>query len=211
MRDPSLNTALAAAIETLLNGLLRYDPASRQQLSAMGDILAIECSAPPITLYCRGTDNGLQVMGHCEAPVTTHLKGSPQALLGLLKQPAHLAGSGVELAGNIGLLQQWQALLQHLDIDWEDAISTVLGDIAGPLAASGLRQHFSWLQQQGREQQRLLREYLPEELKVIPSTTELQGFYDDIRQLSQHADRLGARIEQIQQALQRRQNKDTTE
>ena len=211
MSDPSLTTALAAAVETAINGLLRYDPASRQQLSSIHEILAIESTFPQFILYCRGCDEGVQILGHCESSITTHLKGSPKALIGLLKQPAHLAGSGVELAGNIGLLQQYQTVLQQLDIDWEDAISRILGDIAGPLAASGIRKHFFWLHQQISEQQRLVYEYLTEELKVIPSQTELKRFYQSVTEVTTHLDRLSVRVRQIQQTLNARQNKDTPE
>ena len=205
----SLLTALTAAIETTGNTALRYDPATRQQMSSISDILAIECALPAIlpspektlTLYFHGNEEGIRVMSYCEQPVTTHLKGSPLALLALLRQPTNLANSGVELAGSIGLLQQWQTLLQQLDIDWEDAISRVLGDIAGPLTADGISQTFSWSKQQGEEQQRLLKEYLPEELNLVPSKTELDNFNHAVSTLSMDTDRLKARLSQLEQKL----------
>ena len=205
--DPSLITALTAAIETAINTALRYDPASRQQLAQINDILAIESTSPSITLYCRGSEEGMHLMSHCEEAITTHLKGSPLALLNLIKQPTNLANSGVELAGSIGLLQQWQTLLHTLDIDWEDAISSVLGDIAGPMAANGIRQSVSWAKQQTSEQQRLLKEYLPEELRIVPSKIELDNFYRDVSDLSLDMDRLSARIARLQSMI----NKEQTE
>ncbi|MGH1484928.1 MAG: ubiquinone biosynthesis accessory factor UbiJ [Cellvibrionaceae bacterium] len=210
----SLLTALTAAIEATVNTALRYDPASRGQIALITDILAIETSLPSVasafaptqtlTLYCHGTEDGIRVMSYCEHAVATHLKGSPIALLSLLKQPTSLANSGVELAGSIGLLQQWQTLLQQLDIDWEDAISSVLGDIAGPMAADGIRRTFSWSKQQQTEQQRLLKEYLPEELNIVPSKTELDNFNQSVSALSVDTDRLNARFSQLKQALEKK-------
>ena len=150
--DPSLTSAFAKACETFVNKALTYDPASLQKTAELTDILAIECTSPRITFYCHGNQQGLVVSSYCEAPITTTLSGSPLALLSLLKQPTNLAHSGVELKGSVGLLQQWQQLLQQLDIDWEDAIHQILGGIAGPIAADALRSGASWACQQQQEQ-----------------------------------------------------------
>ncbi len=202
-----LVTALTSAIETVINTALRYDPASKQQLSTLTDILAIESTVPSLTLYCHGTEDGVRIMGYCESPITTQLKGSPLALLSLLKQPTNLANSGVELTGSIGLLQQWQQLLQQLDIDWEDAISSVLGDIAGPLAMKTIRGGLAWTHDQKEEQLRLLKEYLTEELRAIPSKTELEEFYSAVSETVIDTDRLNARVTQLLNRLQQKEMK----
>ncbi len=208
-----LITVLTSAIEAVINTALRYDPASKQQLSTLTDILAIESTAPAITLYCHGTEDGVRIMGYCESPVATQLKGSPLALLSLLKQPTNLANSGVELVGSVGLLQQWQQLLQQLDIDWEDAISNVLGDIAGPLAMKTFRGSISWTHNQKEEQLRLLKEYLTEELRAIPSKTELEDFYSAVSDTAMDVDRLSARATQLFNRFKKENNdnKETSE
>jgi len=199
--DPTALTFITGSLESLVNTALRYDPASRQALEDLTDILAIESSSPRFTLYCHGSEDGIRLMTHCEAPVTTQLSGSPLALLSLLKQPSSLANSGVELTGSVGLLQQWQALLHTLDIDWEDAISGIIGDIAGPIMASNLRTGAEWARNQKEVQLRLLKEYLPEELKIIPSKTELALFSQEVSQLVLDTDRLDARLKYLDEAL----------
>jgi len=195
--DPMLITALTALIETTLNTALRYDPASRQRLATMNEVLAIESTLPSITLYLQGTSEGIAVMGHYEGPVTTQLTGSPLALTGLLQQPKSLANSGVTLVGSTGLLQQWQQLLQQLDIDWEEPLSQLLGDVAGPLVAQQLRTSGRWAKGQAQVQQRLLSEYLPYELGVVVSREEMAHFIQDIDQIKLDADRLGARTQRL--------------
>ena len=195
--DPSILTLMTAAMESVVNTALRYDPASRQQLAELTDILAIHSTTPRLSLYCCGSEDGIRIMSYCDAPVTTQLTGSPLALLSLIKQPTSLAGSGVELSGSIGLLQQWQGIMHQLDIDWEDAISQVLGDIAGPTLANNLRQGANWFQDQQQQQWRLVKEYLPEEIKLIPSKTELDCFYQDVSNLSLDTDRIHARLNNI--------------
>lgn len=203
-------TALAAAIEVAVNTALGYDPASQQQMASITDILALEISLPAlvpaqtVTLYCHGTEDGIRVMTYCEQRVTTQLKGSLIPLLLLLKQPVSLANTGVVLVGNVGLLQRWQTVLQQLDIDWEDAISLVLGDIAGPISAAAIRRAVLWSQQQQTEQQRLLTEYLSEELQLVPSQTELDNFSKAVGELSMDTERLNARLAQLAQDLHKK-------
>lgn len=203
MLNPSLTIAITAAMEAVINTALRYDPASRQQIATITDILSIKTSfaTSNLDLYIQGCDDGIRIMGHCEQTVTSQLSGKPLALLSLIRQPTNLANSGIEFTGSIGLLQQWQQLLAQLDIDWEDAISSVLGDIAGPLTASGLRKGVSWKLQQHKERYRLLKEYLSEELHLIPSKAELHHFYDEVSQLTLDTDRTAARLQRLKQRL----------
>ena len=207
--DPSLILALAKTCEALVNKALAYDPASLQKASELKHILAIECTSPSITLYCYGDRQGLVISSHCETPITTTLKGSPLALLSLLKQPTNLAHSGVELQGSIGLLQQWQQLLQQLEIDWEDALHQMLGDIAGPMTADALRSGASWAQQQQQEQQRLMTELLTEEIHVLPTQMEADHLFSDIRKLAEDTDRLSARIQKLQKSLSKTECSDS--
>ena len=199
--DPSLTSAFAKAFETLVNKALVFDPASRQKVAELRDIIAIECTSPKVTFYCYGNQQGLVVSSYCEAPITTTLIGSPLALLSLLKQPTNLKHSGVELRGSVGLLQQWQQLLQQLDIDWEDVFHQVLGDIAGPVAADALRSGTYWARQQQQEQQRLMAEFLTEEIHVLPTQVEADNLFSGISQLVEDTDRLSARIQKLQKSL----------
>ena len=195
--DPSVSAAITASIESVINTALRYDPASLQKIAAINDVLAIASTTPALTLYCHGTSDGVRIMSHCEAPTVTHLSGTPLALISLLKKPTTLANSGVELAGSVGLLQRWQVILNELDIDWEDAISSVLGDIAGPVAAKTILGGLNWSKHQGDEQIRLVKEYITEELKVTPSKAELNIFNDAVSDIKMDAERLQARFFQL--------------
>ncbi len=212
--DPSISAAITASIESIINTALKYDPASKQKIAEINDVLAIESTAPALTIYCHGTSDGVRIMSHCEAPTATQLTGTPLALISLLKKPTTLAGSGVELAGSVGLLQRWQSILNNLDIDWEDAISSVLGDIAGPMAGKIISSGLSWSKQQGSEQTHKLKEYITEELKVTPSKAELVAFGDTVNEIKMDAERLQARFTELVRKTQKNaptNNKDAQE
>lgn len=205
--DNTVIQAITAAIELSINTALRYDPSSLQKIANLSDILAVTITTPYIRLYFHGQTDGIAVLSYSETPATTHLSGSAIDLLSLLKQPTNLANSGVTLVGSTQLLQQWQAVLHKLDIDWEDAISSAVGDnvgdIIGPLATANVKQSVQWAQSQCEEQQRLVSEYLTEELRVIPSKPEAELLYDNIDTLKLQVDRVAARIQAIHNTLKR--------
>ena len=199
-----VTTAIAATIENTINAALRYDPASQRAVSELTDILAIEVTSvaiPATTLFCQGATNGVRVMSNCESPVTTCLTGSPTALIGLLSDPHSLPNSSVELSGNIKLLQQWQIILDNLDIDWQTCLQHRLGDIAGPATAAAIGNIGHWLQYQWRYHQRQLSVYLQEELRVVPAKAEFDDLHQQVDELTLAVDRMQARVQHVSKKL----------
>ena len=204
--DATIVQAITAGIESTINTALQYDPSSKQKIAQINDILAIHITAPSMTLYFHGQDDGVSVLSYYEDTVSTQLSGSVFALFNLLKQQTSLTNSGVQLSGSVALLQQWQTIFETLDIDWEDALGQLLGnnvisDTFAPLATDYLKQSAQWARQQQQEHQRLIAEYLPEELNVVPSKPEVESFIEQVGDLRSHADRLAARIQLVKKQL----------
>ena len=131
--DPSVQVAVAASLEAVVNKALQFDPGSRYALARLrGKVLALEFSQPNVTVFLLPVEHGVRIQSAYDGEVTTRIKGSPLALLGLVRSKhTNLANSGVEVFGSTGFLIELQKILQGLDIDWEEAISSVFGDIAG--------------------------------------------------------------------------------
>ena len=201
MLDPTLSTAALATLETAVNAALRYDPGTCLALGELeGQVLAIELSSPALTLYLAPHTKGIDIMGNFEGTITTQLRGSVSALIALAsKETSTFANSGVELSGDTALLVNIQTILSTLDIDWEEALSQILGDVVGHQMALSIRSSLAWLKGRSGTVSRLTGEYLTEELRCLPSNVELQGFYQDVDSLRFATDRLEARLEQIKQ------------
>jgi ubiquinone biosynthesis accessory factor UbiJ len=204
--DATIVQAITAGIESTINAALQYDPSSKQKIAQINDILAIHITAPSMTLYFHGQDDGVSVLSYYEDTVSTQLSGSVFALFNLLKQPTSLTNSGVQLSGSVALLQQWQTIFETLDIDWEDALGQLFGnrlfsDALAPLVSGHLKQSAQWAHQQQQEHQRLIAEYLPEELNVVPSKPEVEDFIQQVGDVRSHTDRLTARIQLLKKQL----------
>lgn len=198
--DVTFGTAICGALEFAINTALKYDPATRQKIAALTDILAIHINSPQVSLYFRGMDDGINIMQLCETPPTTEVTGSLKELIGLIQNPESLAQSNVSVSGKIGVLQQWQDALADVDIDWEDALAKVLGDFT-PIAATAIKKTARFANEQQQEIRRLTKEYVIEEMRIIPSQAEVEHFYENIRDVSLAVDRIGARIAHLQQTM----------
>ncbi|MGS2717871.1 ubiquinone biosynthesis accessory factor UbiJ [Eionea flava] len=200
--DKTFQQAITASVEKIVNGALAYDPATKNKISAIRDVLAVKITAPvTCTIYLCGQTEGLAALSYYEPAPTTTLTGSTSAFIRLLQHPEAFTASDVSLTGSPQLLQQWQAIIETLDIDWEDALSKVLGDIAGPAVNQALHQSAQWLHTQASEQERLITEYLSEERQLVPSKAEVGQFSDNVAALRLQMDRISARTERLSQAI----------
>lgn len=197
--DATLSTAALAALEKLINTALQYDPGTRIALGRLADqVLAVQVTAPAFTVYVTTDIDGIRLMGHWEGEVHTQLRGSLPALARLARsQHTSFANSGVEVIGNTGLLVDLQRLMRNLDIDWEEALTGVVGDVIGHQSAEMIRSGARYASNRTSEARRLVSEFLTEELGTLPARNELEGFYQDVDDLRLHTDRIEARIKQL--------------
>lgn len=205
-----LSSAALAGAEQLINRALAYDPATQQALGKLqGQVLAIDISLPALHIYLLPDSEGLCLMNHWEGEVNTRVKGSLPALVQLAKGDNHsLYNSGVEMIGQTGLLADWKALVNNLDIDWEEMLSQLLGDVLGHQSAELIRSQLHWAGERAASGKRLLGEFISEELNAVPSKPELNHFYQQVDELRLAVDRAAARVEKLLQQ-QKPQEKPT--
>jgi ubiquinone biosynthesis protein UbiJ len=192
----TISTAGLAAIETLINKSLQYDPATQQALSVYnGKILLINISAPKIKLAVLIEEKNIRLMSQWDGEVDTELSGSLISLAQIANTAVHnLKDTGVTVTGDLHFLASLQKILQKLDIDWEEMLSQLLGDIIGHQTAQVIRHKLNWGRNRTQTAQRLVSEFVTEELGAIPSKIELKNFSQQVDELNLAVDRLNAKI-----------------
>jgi ubiquinone biosynthesis protein UbiJ len=193
-------------VAALINHALAFDPASSAALARLaGRTLAVHCTGPAFDLGVHFDSSG-QVAFSRGAPerAEVSLKGSALALarLGISASGGvTLAGSGVEMAGNQGLLQEVRAVLGKLDIDWEAALAGLVGDVPAHLVATALRRGSQWQRQAAARAFSGGAEFLREEAGIVIGRRELTPWADAVTQLAEDSDRLAARIGRLRRRL----------
>ncbi|MFZ5724479.1 MAG: ubiquinone biosynthesis accessory factor UbiJ [Pseudomonadota bacterium] len=187
-----------ALIERGINDALRYDPATKQRLAAhRGRVLAIECLQPPLNAYFLFTVDGVEIYDACETDVDATIRAGA---IGLLRQLASEhpevapAGGGIEVAGDARFVQEIVKIARDVDIDWEEPLARILGDVAARQIGDLLRGATAFLRRSADSLRRSGEDYLRHELGVFPSKHAVREFLRDVDELRLDTDRAAARL-----------------
>jgi ubiquinone biosynthesis protein UbiJ len=188
-------------LETALNKYLALDPEAPEKLQAFdGKIICIDIRGPNRKLYLLINDKRLTVSRDQGAEPDATVSGSPAALfkLGLHRDTAPLFFAGeVEIRGDTRLGRRFKSLLAEMEIDWEEYLSRLIGDIAAHRLVSVFNEIKDWSQSAASNFTDDVGEYLQEESRDVVSGPEMDMFFQQVDRLRDDAERLLARSERI--------------
>ncbi|MCB1876739.1 MAG: SCP2 sterol-binding domain-containing protein [Chromatiales bacterium] len=197
--------AFNALLETAFNRYLTLDPDAPVRLAALeGKVVCVQVEGLGLEFYLLPGVEGVHILNRYEGEADVTLSGPPLALarLGLSGDAEdRLFSHEVVMQGDADTGQRFQAIFAELDIDWEEQLSHLVGDLAahqlGRLAYTGAQ----WARQSVGTLERNLGEYLQHEHRDLPPRAELEDFYDRVDTLRCDTDRLQARLNRIDAAL----------
>jgi ubiquinone biosynthesis protein UbiJ len=203
MRIPA---ELLRTMERALNRYLRLDPAAMLRMAELqGRCVGVELLGIGLRFYIQPGPDGVRITEQAEQ-VDTMLHGTPLAMarLGLGGNAGKTLFSGdVTISGDVETGQAFKAALDDMDIDWEEQLSHLTGDIIAHQAGNAWR-HFRTVVRSGSATlQQDLEEYLKEELRLVPSRVEIGNLAADISRTRADTDRLEARIRRLRPATER--------
>ena len=130
------------------------------------------------------------------------LQGSSFAVLNMGVRPNaedSLFSGDVVIEGDLELGQEFRTFIGAIDIDWEEQLSLVTGDVIAHKLTNVLRQFSSW----GRQTINTLGldtvEYFQYESQMLPGKTELNQYLSGVDLIRGDVDRLEARIARLRQ------------
>jgi ubiquinone biosynthesis protein UbiJ len=198
----SLSASLLAGLEAALNRYLRLDPDAMTRMAALQPrSIAIELMPLQLTLYVVPAENGVRLRSQLETGPDTLLRGTPLGLaqLGLGSQAGKTLFSGnVTIEGDVETGQAFKAILDEMDIDWEEQLSRLTGDAIAHQLGNTARRAAGVLRQGRHTLERDIGEYLQEELRILPTRIETENFSEEVSRLGMDTDRLAARIKRLQ-------------
>jgi ubiquinone biosynthesis protein UbiJ len=186
-------------LEQTLNRLTALDPQARRRLAALhGRVIRLELSGVGLRFhFVPGHDGALQLLGSIEGEPDCSLIGSPLDLMRASDKtegPAQLFAGHVRIEGNTDVAHRFSEALGGLDIDWEEQLSHLTGDIAAHEIGRGVRAASAEGRRVGRSARDNLAEYLTEEARLLPHPFEVEDFLREVDTLRDDTERLAARI-----------------
>ncbi|MCG8369860.1 MAG: SCP2 sterol-binding domain-containing protein [Proteobacteria bacterium] len=142
-----------------------------------------------------------------ELELTADHDGEPDvAISGSLVTLARLAGNAgldavrkgdLEITGDAHSAERFQRLLAYAKPDFEEELSTVVGDAAAHRVGEVVRGIGKWGREARSTMGANIREYLQEESRDAPSRYEADRFAADVDALRDDVERLEARIDRL--------------
>ncbi len=197
----NLPVIITAALEAALNRYIELDPDGKAKMSRLqGKVIAIELSGLEMSVTVMPGSERVHVMSHYDGEVDTRLRGAPFSLLrmGLGKNSEEQLFAGdVEITGDTETGQLFNQILEQLDIDWEEHLSHITGDVIAHQIGRGLRSLMQWGHQIEDSLRQDTAEYLQEETQLVASRDEVEAFNQAIDTLRNDAERLQARWQRL--------------
>lgn len=197
----NLPPLVLAGLEIAINRYLRLDPDTLTRLAPLtGKAIAVELRGLDITLTMAPHSGGIQLLNHYHGEPHTTISGAPMSLArtGYSQDRGALFAGDVEIRGDVTLGQRFEAILRDIDIDWEEQLSRVVGDVAAHQVGNLVRDTLAWSARSMDTLGRDLGEYLQEESRQLPQRDEVEGFLSAVDTLRNDVERLEARVKRLQ-------------
>ncbi|MGR9105899.1 MAG: ubiquinone biosynthesis accessory factor UbiJ [Gammaproteobacteria bacterium] len=206
MKPPMIGRAIfLSLLENAISRYLALDPDAGQLLKPIsGKVIAIRIRNPDWTFYLCPSDRTIQLLESYEGRPDTTLTGTPLAFfnLGLAKNPSSVLFAGeVVIEGDVSTGRRFQSVFKQLDIDWEEQLSHLTGDIPAHGIGNLVRGTLRWGQRSLEALRLDITEYLQEERRVLPSRYECNEWFKDVDAIRANTDRLEMRVKRLANQL----------
>ncbi len=185
-------------LEILINQALALDEVAQQSMAKLaGKTLLIQIEGTPLSwFFAPQADGFLQMPAQIEYPDAT-ISGMPFSLLRLLSEPTLLTTGIATLSGEMKVAQAFMSVFAQLQIDWEEQLSQLVGDVAAHRMGNAARDVQNYTHQTFQTWQQNIVEYLQEENDFLPTHPELTIFYNEVDNLRSDVSRLEKRLERL--------------
>lgn len=195
-------SSFTTILEQAVNRALRLDPATLARVAELeGRVIRLRAAGDsPFEIFVLPEESGLQLRAQCDREPDVTLTGDMPAVFRLALRrflPEVVAAGEVQVSGDIALGQRFQRLLEQVEVDWEEQLARVLGDVPAHQLGNVLRDFGTWTQQTLRTLHQDLGEYLQEESRLLPVRPRAGAFRQAVETLQRDLDGLEQRLARL--------------
>ncbi len=195
--------------EELLNRVLAKDPHLQNQLVKFaGKSLQINVHPPGIMVTALLEKERIRLLSTGEElldiQITASITGNVGQLLPLILEKRDnrpLSNPALAITGDASFIQELHASLSSLDIDWEDYLAPLLGNLITNELSHISNDIRNWSKQASVNMRRNVNEYLTEEEHIFPKKEQLDDFSEELDYLKIRIDRINAKASILDQKL----------
>lgn len=189
---------IASVLERALNATLAMDPASVQLLAKLdGRVIAMNIESIDGSFYLLPHRERVTIeINHDQNPDIV-IKGG---LLAYVRSAtASVRGSAnpdqlLEISGDAHSVAVLRDFLRSLQLDFEEQLSSLVGDMPARQAGNQIRSFAEWAEQVGQSIAVNTGEYLTEEKQLLVARPRIDRFLIAVDQLQNDTERLASRL-----------------
>jgi len=187
-------------LENILNRYLALDPESKKRLKALdGKIISVVL--PVFSFQLKILNERVYLQTEVETPDVT-IKGSPLSLIHLSfaddKTRKKFFAEDVVIEGDLELGQQIIDLFDELEIDWEEYLSQVVGDVPAHHTGNVVRRVKNFSKKARAILYQNINEYAHEEINLFPPREALEDFFQEVDEVRMESDRLEQSVKRLE-------------
>lgn len=188
-------------IESVVNRLLEFDPDTRARLAVLsGKVICVEVRDGDVVsarIYLLPNADGVHLSATHDRPDVIIAATAATFARRFLARAGQPVAGELQISGDIELGQRVQRVLQGLDIDGEEMLARVLGDVPAHQLGNLLRASLAWTRSAGKTLARDVAEYLHEEAFVLVKRERVGKFLRAVDELRADTDRLQQRLQRL--------------
>lgn len=194
---PLLPQLICALAEKLMARLIAMDPQAHARLARLDTKqLSFKLKEWPSPLVLSATAHGI-LFNNSDQPVDCAIS-TDLASVRLLRDPSQLTrlikADALQIDGDIQVAQQYSRFFAELDPDWQQSLSTYIGDAPAHKISRSLQQLQRYLHEKASLLQQHTVQLAQDELALTPTALEMSEFSHAVSQLA-------AKVEVVQQQL----------
>ena len=193
---------MATVLERSLNATLAMNPGSEQLLAKLKDrVIAINIESLDGRFYLLPQRDRVSiVVDHDQSPdivieggLLAYARGATASAMGS-PNPDQL----LEISGDANLVAVTRDFLRLLQPDFEEQLSTLIGDIPARHAGNQIRSFAEWAEQVGQSIAVNTGEYLTEEKQLLAIRWRIDRFFVAVNHLRIDTEQLARRLDKLE-------------
>lgn len=202
-----LGSLALAPLEQAFNFLIKEDPHLADLLSPFENKTVEVRTRQPSLTVCVILERGrIRLSGLDAATMGIEADACIEAPAGTLfsmltSKTKALVNTELQISGDIELVQDMLRALHKADIQWQDLVGSVFGDVVSRHMQQLAEAGGEWRAQANSRIKRNLDDYLKAEARILPHSLDAARFAEQVHDLRLQLDRLGARTQGLNARL----------
>ena len=195
-------------LEKAINAYLKLDPETIARLAALkGKAIKIDITDWHIHFFVLPQSDGIELTKNFSGTPDTTIAGT---LFGLFNtgcangENTALFKNAINVSGDTDLGTAVRDIMAAIDIDWEEHLSTIVGDVVAHKAGVCVQETRKIGQHVRHTLRDNIKAFLQQESRHLPSREQVEQHIKDVDTLQNDVDRASARLEKI---LEKRKKK----